>query len=75
MSGTITGIIPVASATKLLKKGGAHRVSDKGSKKLKEVLEDIGLKIAQKSVRISLHSGRKTVKEKDIKLASEDLTL
>ena len=65
-------ILPLAGMEKLLKKAGAERVSESAKEELREVLENIAEKIGAKSVRFSRHSGRKTVKASDIKLASRE---
>lgn len=62
-------ILPLAAMEKLLKKCGAARVSENAKEAMKEVLEDYGEQIGQKAVRVAQHSGRKTVKGADIKLA------
>ncbi len=62
-------ILPLAAMEKLLKKCGAARVSEDAKVAMKEVLEDYGEQIGQKAVRVAQHSGRKTVKGADIKLA------
>lgn len=62
-------ILPLAAMEKLLKKCGAARVSEDAKVAMKEVLEDYGEQIGQKAVRVAQHSGRKTVKGPDIKLA------
>ncbi|MBS3152774.1 histone family protein [Candidatus Woesearchaeota archaeon] len=62
-------ILPLAAMEKLLKKCGAARVSEDAKGAMKDVLEDYGEEIGQKAVRIAQHSGRKTVKGSDIKLA------
>lgn len=62
-------ILPLAAMEKLLKKCGAARVSEDAKEAMKDVLEEYGEEIGQKSVRIAQHSGRKTVKSSDIKLA------
>ena len=65
----IEKILPLAAMEKLLKKSGAPRVSEDAKKILKDILEDYADNIGQKAVRIALHSGRKTVKAGDIKIA------
>ena len=62
-------IIPLAAMEKLLKKCGAARVSEDAKEAMKEVLENYGEKIGEQAVRLAQHSGRKTVKGVDIKLA------
>ena len=65
-------IIPLAAMEKLLKKAGASRVSEDAKMALKDVLENFGLKIGSKSATLAQHSGRKTVKAVDIKLAERE---
>ena len=62
-------IIPLAAMEKLLKKCGAARVSEEAKEAMKEVLENYGEQIGEKAIRLAQHSGRKTVKGVDIKLA------
>ena len=64
-------LIPLAAMEKMLKQGGANRVSDKAKAALKEVLEEYAEKIAQSAVKLAMHAGRKTVKSSDIKLAAK----
>jgi len=64
--------LPLAAMEKLLKQGGADRVSEKAKVALKNVLEDMAMDIATKSIKLAVHAGRKTVKAEDIKLAVKD---
>ena len=64
-------ILPLAAMERLLRKGGAERVSESAKEALREVLEEYSHQIAEKSVKFALHSGRKTIKAADIKLASK----
>ena len=64
--------LPLAAMEKILKQGGAERVSDKAKVALKNALEDIANEIAVKSIKLAVHAGRKTVKAEDIKLAVKD---
>lgn len=65
-------ILPVAAMEKLLKKSGAARVSNSGKETLRSVLEEYAEKIGKKSVEFARHSGRKTIKAADVKLASKE---
>ena len=62
-------IIPLASAIKLMKNAGAYRVGADAAEKMVEIMEQFGDDLARKANKISLHSGRRTVKGRDIKLA------
>ena len=64
--------LPLAAMEKLLKQGGADRVSDKAKVALKNAIEEIANEIASKSIKLAVHAGRKTVKAEDIKLAVKD---
>lgn len=61
--------IPTAPIDRLMRKAGANRVSEAANKKMVDALEDYTEEVARKAVDIARHSGRKTVKAEDIKLA------
>lgn len=61
--------ISVAPMHRLCKKAGAERVSEGAAKELERVLDDIGVEIAKEALDYSIHSGRKTIKAKDIEIA------
>ena len=65
-------LLPLAAMEKLLKQGGADRVSDKAKVALKNVIEDLAHEIALKSIKLANHAGRKTIKAEDIKLACKE---
>jgi len=62
--------IAVAPMHRLCKKAGAERVSEAAAKELERVLDEIGVKIAEEALDYSVHSGRKTIKAKDIEIAA-----
>lgn len=62
-------VIPTAPIDRLMRNAGAARVSEAASKKLVDALEDYTEDVARKAVDVARHSGRKTVKAEDIKLA------
>ena len=61
--------IPGAPCARIIENAGAKRVSKEASEKLADLLEEYGQKISKKATMIAKHSGRKTVKAGDIKLA------
>ncbi|MBI5389532.1 histone family protein [Candidatus Woesearchaeota archaeon] len=63
-------LIPLAAMEQIMRKAGAERVADDAKEALKEVLEEIGQEISEKAVKLSHHSGRKTIKASDVKLAA-----
>ena len=60
-----------ARVEKLIRNAGARRVSANAVSRFNEILTDWGKSVAKYAVEIARHSGRKTVKENDVKLASE----
>ncbi len=61
--------IPTAPIDRLIRNAGALRVSEAASKKMVDVLEEYNGEVARKAVDIAMHSGRKTFKVEEIKLA------
>ena len=59
---------------RILKKSGAHRVSDESADELRRIIEEIAIAIAKSAVDMSTHAGRKTVRGEDVKLASKPFT-
>lgn len=64
-------ILALAAMDKLIRKGGAKRVSEDAKKALRDILEEFAEKIAVKAVRLAKHGGRTTVKAEDIILATK----
>jgi DNA-binding protein len=62
--------IAVAPMHRLCKKVGADRVSEAAAEELAKVVEEIGIKIAKEALDYAEHSGRKTIKAKDIEIAT-----
>ena len=54
-----------------MRDSGAGRVSDKGAEELARILEAIGKILAKRAFALTEHAGRKTITDKDIKLAYE----
>ena len=61
--------IPLATLSRLMKKAGAHRVSDTAAEELRDVLEEQAYEITQRAIKLAEHAGRVTVTRDDIKLA------
>ena len=56
---------------KIMREVGALRVSDDAKSALAEELENKALDISTKAKKLAEHAGRKTVTEKDIRLAAK----
>lgn len=62
-------ILPRASVDRIIRKVGAERVGDKASVALAVALEEIGLEISRIARELSEHANRKTITDKDVRLA------
>ncbi len=62
--------ISLAPMHRICKKSGAERVSEEAAKELERILDEIGVEIAKEALDYSIHSGRKTIKAKDIEIAA-----
>ena len=63
------GLLPEAAMERVLKKAGSKRVSSDAKQTLRETLEEKAMIICDKAIKFAQHSGRKTIKAEDIKLA------
>lgn len=62
-------IIPLAPLDRLIREAKAERVSDKASKELGEILEEMALEISAMAKDLAHHAHRKTITDSDIRLA------
>ena len=65
-------LLPLAAMEKLIKQGGAQRVSEKAKTALKEEIETKASEISLKAIKFAMHAARKTIKAQDIKLALKE---
>jgi len=61
--------LALAAMGRLLKKAGAHRVSDEAKVALMDVLEEYAERIGMRAVKLAKHGKRRTIKAEDIKLS------
>lgn len=66
-------VLPLAAMEKLLKQAGARRISDSAKSALAAFLTDDAEKICKIAIENAKHAGRKTVTDKDIKLAAQHM--
>lgn len=66
-------ILPLAAVDRLIRKGGAGRVSEDAVVALTEVLEEHGVKISQQATEFAKHANRKTIVGADIRLALKQM--
>lgn len=69
--GGINMPLPIASMHKLIRKAGAHRVSQGAAKELALYLEEVAAEVAGEALKLAEHAGRKTVRIEDIELAKK----
>ncbi|MGM5484392.1 MAG: histone family protein [Nanobdellota archaeon] len=64
-------VLPYAAFGKVLENAGAERVSKESMEELNKIMTSYAHEVSKKAVKLARHSGRKTVKAKDIRLAVE----
>ena len=63
-------MISLLSLERIAKKAGVKRISRKALEELREYIVDYGNSLAEESVRLSRHAGRKTVKAEDVRFVA-----
>jgi len=63
--------LSIAACERLLKKGGADRISKEAAEELAVVLEELAVEIGKHAAELATHAKRKTIKAEDVKLASK----
>ncbi len=64
------GFLSHNAMDKIMRAAGAARVSDDAKAALAEVLEQQAMSVSEAARNLAEHAGRKTVTEKDIRLAT-----
>ena len=71
MSTRRTGLVPKAPVARILLNVGAKRISADAVDVFADVIADIAETIGKRAAEIARHSGRKTIQEGDIRIASK----
>lgn len=61
--------LALSAMYRILKKSGAHRVSDESAAELRSVVEALASRLAVMAVKASEHANRRTVRADDVKFA------
>jgi histone H3/H4 len=64
-------ILPRAPVGRIMENAGAERISASAINELSEILTHKAEEISERAIKIAHHSGRKTVRGDDIKLANK----
>jgi DNA-binding protein len=56
---------------RIAKKNGVKRISKEALQETREIIEELGLEIAERAVKVSRFAGKKTVMEEDVKFVTE----
>ena len=59
-------MLPTSPFERISKKAGVKRISKDALEELRDIIEEMGMEMAEKAVKISRHAGRRTVKREDI---------
>jgi histone H3/H4 len=62
--------LSILAFERIAKNAGIKRISKDAVEELRDLVEEHGFEIAHKSVRISAHANRRTVKKRDIDFAA-----
>ena len=60
-----------AAVERIIKKGGAERISADATETLAVLMEEYGVFLAKEAKKMSDHAGRKTLRGSDIHMAAE----
>ena len=63
--------IPKAPVTRIAKAAGAERISKDAEEKLVEAIEAYTNKLAEATIDLAKHAGRKTIQAEDVELATK----
>lgn len=65
--------LPLYPFERIAKKAGARRVSKEAAEELRDIVEEYGLEMAEKAVKITKHANRRTVMKQDVLFVARKL--
>lgn len=65
--------LPIAAVVRIAKANGAERVGSDGAASIVIMAEDYIGRLTKEANKLAAHSGRKTLKEEDIEMASQNI--
>ncbi len=66
-------MLPLLPFEKIAKKNGIKRISREALEEAREIVDEFALEVAEKSVKLSIHAGRRTVKKDDVIFVAEHI--
>jgi histone H3/H4 len=64
-------MLSISPFERIARKTGIKRISKDALEELRDCIDELGMEIAEKSVKISRHAGRRTVKLKDVRFVTK----
>ena len=64
-------MLPISPFERIAKKTGIKRISREAVEELRDCIDELGLEMAEKAVKISRHANRRTVKLKDVRFVTK----
>jgi len=64
-------MLPISPFERIAKKVGVKRISKDAVEELRDCIDELGVEIAEKAVKISRHANRRTIKLRDIKFITK----
>lgn len=69
--GSVMSDLPIAAVVRIAKSNGAERVGSDAAAVLVEKAENYIGHLAKEANKLSMHAGRKTIKEEDVEMAAK----
>ncbi len=63
--------LSLSAVERIIKKGGAERISADATETLADLMEEYGVFLSKEAKKMSDHAGRKTVRGSDIRMAAD----